>query len=158
MSFKHVISRALPPPWGLMQNSVLLYIQYYQYLKHLPPMCSLIIIICIQSNSTVSFIILTIYREAEMKTTFFKNVTTCSLLDRYRCPSKVHGAISRYKSIITTTMRTSNIQIYDGMVQHEKTLKTRYNISGIRILVSFSFYYSTNNILPTNGPPKKICC
>ena len=57
-------------------------------------MCSLIIIIHIQSKSTVSFIILTIYREDEMKITFFKNVTTCSLLDRYRCPSNVHGVIS----------------------------------------------------------------
>jgi hypothetical protein len=46
-------------------------------------MCSLIIIIRIQSNSTVKFIILTIYRDVEMKTTFFKNVTTCSLLDKY---------------------------------------------------------------------------
>jgi len=77
-----------------------------------------------------------------MKTTFFKNATTCSLSDRYRCSSKVHGVISRYKSIITTTVRTSNTQIYDGMVPHEKTPKTRYNISGVR-MTNFGFFFVT---------------
>ena len=83
-----------------------------------------------------------------MKITFFKNVTICSLLDMYRCSSKVHGVISRYKSITTTTMRTSNIQVYYGMVRHEKKLKTRYNISGVGMTnFGFFFFFTTRRMM-----------